>query len=987
MKNNTAVKKESVSPISKNSLLSRWRNREKKPAQLNEITKIPKDISIPLSREQKRLWFLQQLYPDNPFYNYSELYRLEGDVNVSLFEKSIRLIESKHDILRSNFQVKEGVPVVQIHSESNSVFTFHDFSNEPYEIASQKADDLVRKNASHTFYLSDETLLQSTVIKVAPNNFLFLIVMHHIITDKWSMKVFRKELADNYANLTKGITPEIIKPEIQYSSYAHWQGNQKINDEHLNYWKQQLSGDIPTLNLPTDYPKKAQPSYKGTFHKKVYEKQTSEAFFDLCKKLEATPYVTMLSMYYVLLQKYSGQEDILVGTPITKRDKSSLENLIGFFNDTLVLRSNVQDKISFKTLVSEVKEVTLQAFSNKDISFDTLVKTLKPSRSLSTHPFFQVMFLYHTVPDTPVLGEDIKITYEPYDAGVAKFDLTLYISNDQGALTSLMEYETDLFEEATIERMHEHFEIILKNVIQNPDTVLSQIDMQTVQEKEFYAVLETPEKELTTPYQGIQEVITAHAQKSPEATAIVFKDTKITYRQLDQEATKIAIQLRKQGIQNNDIVGLCIDRSHHMIIGLLGILKAGAAYLPLDPSYPSERISYILDNAFAKALLTQKSLESEFTDIPIEIHTIEDIQHTNPTIETKLPEVKGSDLAYVIYTSGSTGVPKGVPITHKNIMNSTLARTDFYGSDPTSFLVMSSISFDSSKTGVFWSLCSGGTLVISEEHLEQDIERLVHTIHTNNVSHTLMLPSLYTNIVQYGDIQKLTSLDTVIVAGEACTTSLAALHFEKLPAIKLYNEYGPTESTVWCIAHQLEPKDSEASSIPIGRPIKNIQVYILNEDAKRVPYGTVGELYIGGMGLASGYLHDEEKTAQSFIQHPFDSDPTKRLYKTGDLAKYRADGTIEFLGRKDQQVKVRGYRIELDEIEQTIYSNPQVQQAVVAIESDLDTIHWEGLKDATASQLVQMFTKHIPTQEIDQILKSVEVLQEGEVKAILEDIE
>ncbi len=981
------MKKEISTSASKASLLSQWRNREKKSTQTDEITKIPNAIPIPLSREQKRLWFLQQLFPDNPFYNYSELYRLEGDLQVDLFEKSIRLIESKHDILRSNFQVEDGIPVVQVQPESNSVFTFYDFSNESYEIASQKADALVRKNASHTFYLSDETLLQSTVVKVAPNDFLFLIVMHHIITDKWSMKVFRKELSDNYTNLVKGITPEIKKPEIQYASYANWQGNQKINEEHLKYWKQHLSGEIPTLNLPTDYPKKVQPSYKGTFHKKVYGTQTSDAFFDLCKKLEATPYVTMLSVYYILLQKYSGQQDILIGTPITKRDRTSLENLIGFFNDTLVLRADVQQAISFKELVSEVKEITLQAFSNKDISFDTLVKTLKPSRSLSTHPFFQVMFLYHTVPDTPVLGDDIKITYEPYDAGVAKFDLTLYISNDQGALTSLMEYETDLFEEATIKRMHEHFEIILKNVIQNPDEILSQIKMQTEQEEQFYAALEAPETDLITPHQGIHEIIAAHAQKSPEAIALIFKDTRITYRQLDQEADKIAAQLLQQGIQKNDIVGLCIERSHHMIIGLLGILKAGAAYLPLDPSYPSERISYILDNAFAKALLTETSLKSQFTDVSIVTYTIEDIQHIIPTTHTILPKVQGSDLAYVIYTSGSTGMPKGVPITHKNIINSTLARTDFYKSDPTSFLLMSSISFDSSKTGIFWSLCSGGTLVISEEHLEQDIKRLVETIQANSVSHTLMLPSLYTNIVNYGDIQKLISLNSVIVAGEACTTSLASLHFEKLPQVKLYNEYGPTESTVWCIAHQLEQKDSEASSIPIGRPIKNIQVYILDDDAKRVPYGTVGELYIGGMGLASGYLHDSEKTAQSFIQHPYDTNPTKRLYKTGDLAKYRADGTIEFLGRKDQQVKVRGYRIELDEIEQIIYSDPQVQQAVVTVESDLDTINWATLEDSTATQLVQLFDKYIPSNEIHQILKSVEVLQEGEVEVMLETIE
>ena len=983
--NRTIVKKESALS-SKASLLSRWKNRDKKSTDTTEITKIAEAVTVPLSREQKRLWFLQQLFPDNPFYNYSELYRLQGNVQVALFEKSIRLIEDKHDILRSNFQVEEGIPTVHTAPTSNSVFSYYDFSNTSYEIASQKADALIRKNASHTFYLSDETLLQSTLIKVAENDFLFLIVMHHIITDKWSMKIFRKELASNYAKLVNGVTPQIEKPEIQYANYAHWQGNQEINNEHLDYWKQKLSGELSTLNLPTDYPKKAQPSYKGTFHKQVYSDQTSKNFFDLCKKLEATPYVTMLSVYYVLLQKYAGQEDIIVGTPITKRDQTRLENLIGFFNDTLVLRTHVEKQASFSALVKEVKKTTLDAFSNKDISFDTLVNTLKPTRSLSVHPFFQVMFLYHKVPETPTLGDAIKITYEPYDAGVAKFDVTLYISEDERSLMSLMEYATDLFDATTIERMHAHFEGILKKVIKNPDVILSDIELQTAQEAQFYATLEAPVQEYQIAEQGIHELITAQALQHPEAIAIAFKDKKITYKEINTRATRIAYQLLKRGIQKNDIVGLCIDRSEDMIIGLLGILKAGASYLPLDPEYPSERISYILNNAFAKAVITQKHIASSFENVPVQTLTIEAIFETD-VAEVTLPQVSNSDLAYVIYTSGSTGKPKGVPITHKNIINSTLSRTDFYGYDPTSFLVMSSVSFDSSKTGIFWSLCTGGTLVISEKHLEQDIDRLVQTIEANKVTHTLMLPSLYTHMINYGDVKKLASLDTVIVAGEACTTQLAAQHFDTIPHVKLYNEYGPTESTVWCIAHQLEPSDSNASSIPIGRPIKNIQVYILNDDAKRVPYGTPGELYIGGLGLATGYLNDPEKTAQAFIQHPFDADVTKRLYKTGDIAKYRADGTIEFLGRKDQQVKVRGYRIELDEIAQHIHSAPHVEQAVIMVQNETDTICWDTLETANTSQLLQTFNTHISEKELETILTSVESLQKETLEVVLKNLD
>lgn len=980
------MKKDSSS--SKTSLLSRWKNRNNKSDNISKITKIPKSVTIPLSTEQKRLWFLQQLNPNNSFYNYSELYRLEGAIDIDLFEKSIRTIENKHDVLRSTYQIKEGLPTVKIASTSWSKFTFEDFSHLSYKIASKKANELIHQKAGYVFNLAEEPLLQTTIIKVAENNYLFLIVMHHIITDKWSMKVFRKELAENYKNLTNGATTNSDKLEIQYSSYAYWQQNQPINKKHLSYWKEKLSGDIPTLNLSTDYPKKAQPSYKGTFNKKTYDQATSNAFFALSKKLGTTPYVTMLSVYYVLLQKYSGQNDILIGTPITKREQTNLENLIGFFNDTLVLRNTIDTNASFNNLVAKIKETTLDAFSNKDISFDTLVKTLKPKRSLGIHPFFQVMFLYHKVPETPKLGNNIKISYEPYDAGVAKFDLTLYISEDKDTLMSLMEYETDLFNADTIEKMHEHFGIILKEVIKNPDEIIGNIKLHTPEEIQFYNTLEAPlEKYNTKEHTGIHEIIASQADKNPDATALIFKDTKITYKALNDSANKIAFKLINQGVKKNDIVGLCIQRSHEMIIGLLGILKAGAAYLPLDPDYPTERIAFIIKNAAAKALLTEQKLTKNFSNLPIKIATLEDIKNNNLQSNNTLPKVDGNNNAYVIYTSGSTGQPKGVPISHNNIVNSTFARTDFYKTNPSAFLLLSSISFDSSKAGVFWSLCTGGTLVISEKHLEQDIHNLVDTIYKNAVSHTLMLPSLYAQIINYGDVKKLSSLDSVIVAGEACTSQLATNHFKKAPQIQLYNEYGPTESTVWCIAHKLEPADTLKTSIPIGRPIKNSQIFILDKDRQRVPYGTPGELYIGGLGLAKGYLNDTEKTKQSFIKNPFNNTDSNRLYKTGDLAKYTKEGTIAFLGRKDKQVKIRGHRIELDEIEQLIYTDKKVEQAVVNIESDFDTINWQALESDTPENITNTLSKYFTNKEIEQMLTSVETLSEEALEVVIKNLD
>lgn len=980
------MKKDSFS--SKPTLLSRWKNRKNKSNPESGITKIPDSIAIPLSNEQKRLWFLQQLNPNNSFYNYAELYRLEGAIDIDLFEKSIRIIENKHDVLRSTYQIKEGVPTVKIASTSWSKFYYEDFSHLSYDIASKKADEFIHKKARYIFNLAEEPLLQTTIIKVAENNYLFLIVMHHIITDNWSMKVFRKELAENYRNLANGITPVQEKPDIQYSSYAYWQQNQPVNKKHLSYWKEKLSGGIPTLNLSTDYPKKAQPSYKGTFNKKIYDQATSNDFLELTKKIGATPYVTMLSVFYVLLQKYSGQKDILIGTPITKRDQTNLENLIGFFSDTLVLRNSIDTKLSFSDLVSTIKETTLEAFSNKDVSFDTLVKTLKPKRSLAIHPFFQVMFLYNKTSEAPKLGNNIKISYEPYDAGFVKFDITLHVFEDKDALISLLEYETDLFEADTIVKMHEHFGIILKEVIKNPDEIIGNIKLHSPEEIQFYNILETPvEKYNTKEHTGIHEIIASQADKNPDAIALIFKDTKITYKALNDSANKVAFKLINQGVKKNDIVGLCIQRSHEMIIGLLGILKAGAAYLPLDPDYPTERIAFIIKNAAAKALLTEQKLTKNFSNLPIKLATLEDIKNNNLQSNNTLPKVDGNNNAYVIYTSGSTGQPKGVPISHNNIINSTFARTDFYKTNPSAFLLLSSISFDSSKAGVFWSLCTGGTLVISEKHLEQDIQNLVDTIYKNAVSHTLMLPSLYAQIINYGDVKKLSSLDTVIVAGEACTSQLATNHFKKAPQIQLYNEYGPTESTVWCIAHKLEPADTLKTSIPIGSPIKNSQIFILDKNRQRVPYGTPGELYIGGLGLAKGYLNDTEKTKQSFIKNPFSNTSSKRLYKTGDLAKYTKEGTIAFLGRKDKQVKIRGHRIELDEIEQLIYTDKKVEQAVVNIESDFDTINWQALESDTPENITNTLSKYFTNKEIEQMLTSVETLSEEALEVVIKNLD
>ncbi|NER13681.1 amino acid adenylation domain-containing protein [Leptobacterium flavescens] len=973
------MKKEEGSHIEKSSLLARWKNRSKKP-ETKGISKVADGVSIPLSYGQQRLWFLQQLFPKNPFYNYTELYRLKGKLNEEALLNSLKLVYEQHDILRSNYRLESGKTHIVINPDTDLDISRYDKSNLSPDEAEEAAMQIALKDSQTVFKLSEGSLLKASLIKLTEDDHILILSMHHIITDKWSMGVLRHQLSTYYRAFCNGDHPQSVKTEIQYRDYAYWQRKKGVDQPQLDYWKSKLAGDIPFLNLPTDFQRKIKPSFEGSFHEQHYSKEFSGELLELCKKIDATPYVVMLSVFYTLLFRYTEQEDLLIGTPISSRDQVALEDLIGFFNDTVVLRTKLSHNISFLDLVKSVKQTTLEAFSNKDVPFDILVKELNPERSLSINPFFQTMFLYHSVPEAESFGEELELSHSPLDGGVSKFDLTLYISENKGVLSSIFEYSTDLFESSTISLMHEHFKLLLEGILKDTNGPISGIPMLSEKEKELYT---TSLDGVFAKNKGIHHYIEEQAKKHPQKTALVFGDKEISYEELNKKADTIAFSLMKKGVKRKDIIGLCIERSAEMVLGLLGILKAGAAYLPVDPAYPSERIDYILNDAKAYILLTQDSLLSSLESSHIQTFSIEECVDNKKANKKELPQTKDTDPAYVIYTSGSTGKPKGVPVSHRNIVNSTLSRTGFYGSDPESFLLMSSISFDSSKAGLFWTLCSGGCLVISEDRMEQDTDRIAEVISKHKVSHTLMLPSLYSTILSYGDPERLSSLTTVMVAGESCPASLVSEHFERLPQTALYNEYGPTEATVWCIAHRIREKDAK-TSIPIGKAVANAEIYILNELLERVPYGAVGELYIGGIGLAKGYLHKPELSSQVFIPNPFEASSSERIYKTGDLVRYNSEGNIEFLGRKDQQVKVRGYRIELDEIEQHILRFESVEQAIVLIENNRKMPDPEKLGEHTTEDLVAILQKYLTEEEINDVLGAYENLDAEEKIAVLD---
>lgn len=915
------------------SLLSRWKNKKKDGENVAIVKKAPEGAVIPLSSGQQRLWFLQQVYQDNPFYNYSEYYSFKGKLQIAPLKNALELIFKEQETLWSYYPLDNGAPILKIDTSQSLKISEYDFSDLTEQNVDIETDLVMSACAKTSFHLSKPPLFKILLIKLPSERFVLFITMHHIITDIWSMEIFSECLTQYYNFFCEGANPEPKQLKIQFADYSYWQKQKSLDQDQLGYWKKKLSGQIPILNLQTDYERPLRPSFKGSQNTVHYPENLSRRILELAAKLEVTPYVLLLSVYYVMLFRHSGQNDICIGSPISNRSQKSLEGIFGFFIETVVLRYQINTTQSFAQFVKGVHENTFEAFSNKDIPFDVLVKELRPERSMTINPFFQAMFLYHSQKELPFFGNDVQlIEYSEYDTGVSKFDLTLNIKENKGKLSSTFEYDIELFEETTINRFQEHYQLLLQGVIAEVDSEISKIEMLSVKEKELLIPNSNLKYRSYGKHLGIHNFIEEVAEKIPDQVALIFGNRTMTYGDLNESANVMAEAIWPLTKGKNEVIGVCLDRSLNMITAILAILKSGCAYLPLDPEYPSHRLDFMLVDSKAVAVLVDHFDKHEFNSFKGET-LVTDALHMAVGTKAKIePSTSLADWAYVIYTSGSTGKPKGVPITHGNIINSTLGRLDFYPENPKAFLLMSSISFDSSKAGIFWTLCTGGTLVIAEKHLEQDIEKIGNTISTNSITHTLLLPSLYHLILEHSDTSILQSLKTVMVAGESCLPQLRKAHFEKLPKVALYNEYGPTEATVWCIAHKVKETDRDRV-VPIGTPVANAKIYLLDENHELVPQGAAGEIYISGPGLTPHYLNRSELTSKAFIENPLEEISNERLYKTGDLGRYNNQGQIIFLGRVDEQVKIRGFRIELGEIEKALVKQDNISRTVVTVET------------------------------------------------------
>ncbi|MDJ0843783.1 amino acid adenylation domain-containing protein [Crocosphaera sp.] len=897
---------------------------------IEPIQPIKKEKNIPLSFAQKRLWFLNQLDSNNTAYNLLYRFHVQGSLNINAVEKSLSEIRKRHEILRTSFVSING-KITQKIEGNQFTLPIIDLQQIPEGEKEIEAEKIAQQEANYHFNLGQDCLFRVRLIRLNCQEYHLLFNIHHIIFDGWSFGVLFSELKSLYSAYLQGLTTPLPSLPIQYADFTLWQKNNltiEVLDPQLNYWKQQLHGTLPILKLPTDHARPKIQTYKGATQTFLLSSELTTSIKAFSKKEGVTLFMTLLAAFKGLLSRYSGQKDIIVGTAIAGRKRKELEHLIGFFVNTLALRSHLSDRLSLRELLNQIKKVCLDAYAHQDVPFEQLVETLQPERNLSHHPIFQVMFILQNTEMEALQLPDLKITTLETSRQTAKFDLTLSLEEQQGKLRGEWEYNTDLFESSTIERMAKHFQILLSEILSSPEQKIHQISLLTEKEKNQLLVEYNQTQSFYPKNIGTHQLFEQQVQKNPKAIALIFEEQEISYQTLNILANKLAYKLEKSGVNLETIVGIYLESSAEMIITMLAILKAGGAYLPLDPSYPEERINYMLEDAEVSFLVSTQSLIQNLPNYQGKLICVDKNKENNGENyqDNFTPHINSHNLAYIIYTSGSTGKPKGVQIEHKSLINLLFFFKNKLNITPKdSWLSITTLSFDIATLEIFLPLITGAKLILASRQVARDGRQLVKTLHESQATILQATPSTWQMLLLAG--WKGTPNLTMLTGGEALSQELANQLLRR--GYRLYNVYGPTETTIWSLCDCIS---NDQEKIAIGRPINNTKVYILDTHLQPVPIGVSGELYIAGDGLARGYFNRSELTKQKFIESPFE--PRQKLYKTGDLAAYRKDGKIEFLGRIDNQVKVRGFRIELGEIEAALNQHPQIKDARVAAKQD-----------------------------------------------------
>jgi amino acid adenylation domain-containing protein/thioester reductase-like protein len=909
---------------------------------------------LPVSREgemllsfaQARLWFLEQLEPGSYAYNMPAAVRLTGSLNVAALKQSLQEIVQRHEALRTTFAIVSGEPLQVIAPVLALTVPLVDLCQLPEATQEVEVERLAIESAQQPFDLARGPLLRATLLQLGEAEHVLLVTMHHIVSDGWSIGVMIRELATLYEAFSTGKASPLPPLPIQYADFAHWQ-RQWLQGEvlaaQLSYWQQQLAGAQTVLELPTDRPRPTVQTFRGASLFLALPEPLSQKLKSLSQRSGVTLFMTLLAAFQTLLYRYTGQEDICIGSPIANRNRSETEDLIGFFVNTLILRTDMSENPSFQELLGRVREMTLGAYAHQDLPFEQLVEALQPERNLSHHPLFQVMFVLQNAPMSALELPDLTLSPLERESSTAKFDLTLSMEDTEQGLVGSLEYNTDLFDTATISRMREHFQTLLEGIVANPEQRLSDLSLLTQQERQQLLV-EWNNTQVAYPKDVcIHQLFEAQVERTPDAVAVVFEDQQLTYRELNRRANQVAHHLRSLGIGSDNLVGICVERSLEMIAGLLGILKAGGAYVPLDPAYPKDRLAYILNDSQMPVLVTTEKLSTGLPEHQARLVYLDKDWGINSADSDVAPvsSVTDENLAYVIYTSGSTGKPKGVAIAHRSLVNAYLAWEDAYQlrSLCRSHLQMASLSFDVFSGDLVRALCSGAKLVICPREWLLEPEKLYELMLQEKVDCADFVPAVLRNLIQYLERTKqdLCFMRLLIVGSDSWHLK-EYQQFQRFcgAQTRLINAYGVSEATIDSSYFESTAVTLSIDGlVPIGRPFANTQIYILDSHLQPVPVGVSGELHIGGVGLAQGYLNQPKLTEQKFIPNPLSNEPGDRLYKTGDLGRYLPDGTIEFLGRLDDQVKIRGFRIELGEIEAVLGQHPAMQETVVMVREDV----------------------------------------------------
>jgi surfactin family lipopeptide synthetase A len=944
---------------------------------------------FPPSSSQESLWMVQQLNPGSPAYNIPSVFQITGDLDVPALQEAFNGVVQRHEILRTTFSSKDGV-LQQIVSPSLQLqLPVLDLSRSSGGGPEQEVTRIIDTEIRRPFDLAQGPLIRLLLLRLSDTQHILVFNIHHIIADGWSCEILARELASFYSARTTGhASPQPPLP-VQFADYAVWERKQLQTGNlqaQLDYWKQNLSGALPVLQLPADRPRPARQSFRGATLPFAISASVTDALREFSRQERTSLFMTLLAAFKVLLHRYCDQTDLLLAAPVANRGREELEGLIGFFVNTVVFRTDASGNPTFREFLRRVRDVTSSAYVHANVPFEKVVKELAPDRDLSHNPIFQILFSLHNEPLKLHLP-GLQCERRNVDNGTAKFDLFFELWEEGGGIEGCIEYSTDLFDRARVQRMAGHFHTLLRSILANADATISALPL-LLREEKHQVLLDWNNTQVDYPTaRCVHETVEAQAVATPNAIALEMEGETCTYRELNQRANHLAQRLLGLGVGSDTRVGILMERSMETLQAVLAVWKAGGACLPLDPSYPTERLAYMLHDAQADVVLTQKRLgdilKALLPSPTCRVLVVDEIHFPLEEKENPRSPASSENLAYVLYTSGSTGKPKGVAMHHRPLVNLVHWQCqNFRITAPARTVQFSPLNFDVSFQEILSTWASGGTLVLIQDATRRDPQSLLQALQEQRIER-LFLPFIaLQNLAETACETNQTpfSLREVITAGEALQVTPALVQFfQNLPQCSLENQYGPTECHVVTTFRLQGSPDLWPPLPPIGRPIANARVYLLDQHQQPVPMGVPGELCIGGICPARGYLNQPELTAQKFVSDPFSHIPGARIYRTGDIARYLPDGNIEFLGRRDHQVKVRGFRIELGDVESALVQHPSVKEVVAALLEEKpgkkELTGYVVLKEGespTAADMRDFLKEQLPDYMIPSVFVSVD---------------